>query len=162
MFRFLQGKKTNQRLLILGLDCAAPQLVFEEFLDELPTLRHLMDGGTWGILNSSIPCITVPAWSSMTSSRDPGVLGIYGFRNRADSSYDAMTTADSRAVEEKRLWDYIGEAGKQSVVLNVPQTFPVQPVKGHLISCFLTPSTGAQFAYPAIFKQEVLKHFPNY
>lgn len=162
MFRFLQGRKTSQRVLILGLDCASPQLVFEQFREELPTLHHLMKGGSWGILKSSIPCITVPAWASMTSSRDPGVLGIYGFRNRADSSYDALTTADARAVEEKRLWDYLGEAGKQSLVLNVPQTFPVQPIKGHMVSCFLTPNTGAQFAYPAIFKQEVLKHFPNY
>lgn len=162
MFRFLQGKKSQQRVVILGLDCAAPQLLFEEFRDELPHLRQLMEQGTWGILNSSIPCITVPAWASMTSSRDAGVLGIYGFRNRADYSYDALTTADSRAVAEKRLWDYIGAAGKQSLVLNVPQTFPVQPIKGNLVSCFLTPNTGAQFAYPAILKQEVLKHFPNY
>jgi predicted AlkP superfamily phosphohydrolase/phosphomutase len=52
--------------------------------------------------------------------------------------------------------------GKQSIVLNVPQTYPVQSLNGHLVSCFLTPNTGAQFAYPAIFKQEVLKHFPDY
>jgi predicted AlkP superfamily phosphohydrolase/phosphomutase len=162
MFRFLQGRKPSQRVLVLGLDCASPHLVFEQFRDELPTLRHLMESGTWGILNSSIPCITVPAWASMTSSRDAGVLGIYGFRNRADYSYDALTTADSRAVEEKRLWDYLSEAGKESIVLNVPQTYPVGTLKGHLVSCFLTPNTGAQFAYPAIFKQEILKHFPNY
>jgi predicted AlkP superfamily phosphohydrolase/phosphomutase len=162
MFRFLQGRKPSQRVLVLGLDCASPHLVFEQFRDELPTLRHLMESGTWGILNSSIPCITVPAWASMTSSRDAGVLGIYGFRNRADYSYDALTTADSRAVEEKRLWDYLSEAGKESIVLNVPQTYPLGTLKGHLVSCFLTPNTGAQFAYPAIFKQEILKHFPNY
>jgi predicted AlkP superfamily phosphohydrolase/phosphomutase len=162
MFRFLQGRKPSQRVLVLGLDCASPHLVFEQFRDELPTLRHLMESGTWGILNSSIPCITVPAWASMTSSRDAGVLGIYGFRNRADYSYDALSTADSRAVEEKRLWDYLSEAGKDSIVLNVPQTYPVGALKGHLVSCFLTPNTGTQFAYPAIFKQEILKHFPNY
>jgi predicted AlkP superfamily phosphohydrolase/phosphomutase len=162
MFRFLQGRKPAQRVLVLGLDCASPHLVFEQFRDELPSLRRLMEAGTWGILNSSIPCITVPAWASMTSSRDPGVLGIYGFRNRADYSYDALSTADSRAVEEKRLWDYLSEMGKQSIVLNVPQTYPVQPLNGHLVSCFLTPNTGTQFAYPAIFKQEVLKHFPDY
>jgi predicted AlkP superfamily phosphohydrolase/phosphomutase len=162
MFRFLQGRKPSQRVLVLGLDCASPHLVFEQFRDELPTLRHLMESGTWGILNSSIPCITVPAWASMTSSRDAGVLGIYGFRNRADYSYDALTTADSRAVEEKRLWDYLSEAGKESIVLNVPQTYPLGTLKGHLVSCFLTPNTGTQFAYPAIFKQEILKHFPDY
>src|SRR5690606_15438190 len=107
-------------------------------------LSSLMDSGTWGILKSSIPCITVPAWSSMTSSRDPGVLGIYGFRNRAAYDYESLSVADGRAVKEKRIWDYVGEAGKQSLVLNVPQTYPVKPIQGHLVSGFLTPNNSAQ------------------
>ena len=115
-----------------------------------------MRNGTWGILNSSIPCITVPAWSSMTSSRDPGVLGIYGFRNRATNDYESLYVADGRAVKEKRIWDYVGDAGKQSLVMNVPQTYPVKPINGNLVSGFLTPNANAQFAFPAIFKNEIL------
>lgn len=162
MFRFLQRRKQTQKLLLLGLDCASPFLIFEQFRDDLPTLSALMKKGTWGILKSSIPCITVPAWASMTSSRDPGVLGIYGFRNRSDYSYDKLQVADAKAVREKRIWDYVGEAGKKSLVLNVPQTYPVKPVEGHLVSGFLTPDSNAQFAYPAIFKAEVLKQISDY
>jgi predicted AlkP superfamily phosphohydrolase/phosphomutase len=162
MMRFFQRRKPTQKVLVLGLDCASPHLVFEQFKDDLPTLSALMDNGTWGILRSSIPCITVPAWASMTSSRDPGVLGIYGFRNRSDYSYDGLQVADGRAVQEKRIWDYVGKAGKQSLVMNVPQTYPVKPIHGHLVSGFLTPDTNTQFAYPAIFKAEVLKQIPDY
>lgn len=39
---------------------------------------------------SCVPPITVPAWSCMMSSHDPGSLGIYGFRNRTDHSYLAL------------------------------------------------------------------------
>lgn len=162
MFRFFNRRNQAQRVLLLGLDCASPDLVFQHFKHELPTLSRLMDTGTWGILNSSIPCITVPAWSSMTSSRDPGVLGVYGFRNRASNDYDALSIADGRSVKVKRIWDYVGEVGKQSLIMNVPQTYPVKPLEGHLVSGFLTPNTKSQFAYPAIFKQETLKKIPNY
>src|SRR5213080_104534 len=129
----------RKKVLVIGLDCAPPELVFEQWRDDLPNFRRVMDEGVWGKLESCIPAITVPAWSSMLSSRDPGVLGIYGFRNRADHSYDKMTTAMSPAVKHKRVWDYLSDAGKTSVVVGVPQTFPVKPLNGYLISDFLTP-----------------------
>ncbi|MAS36200.1 MAG: phosphodiesterase [Anaerolineaceae bacterium] len=158
----LRGKRRKKRMLVLGWDCADPQLVFDQFAADMPTLSRLRQGGTWGTLTSSIPCITVPAWSSMLSSRDPGVLGVYGFRNRADHSYSQMTKADSRAIQEKRVWDYLSDAGLESIVLGVPQTYPVQPINGHLVSDFLTPGTGSAFTYPAIFKQEILRIAPDY
>jgi predicted AlkP superfamily phosphohydrolase/phosphomutase len=156
------GRARGQRVVVIGLDCASPHLVFDQFHDELPVLSQLMAGGTWGELQSAIPCITVPAWSSMMTGRDPGVLGIYGFRNRADYSYAAMTTADSAAVRHPRLWDTLSEAGRDSVVIGVPQTYPVRPIKGQLVSCLLTPNTDSLFTYPAMLKQEVLNLAPNY
>ena len=72
----------------------------------------------------------------MLSSRDPGVLGLYGFRNRADYSYSKMRMADSNAILVKRVWDYLSDAGLESIVLGVPQTYPVKPLKGHLVSEF--------------------------
>src|SRR3990170_8076577 len=78
----------NRRVLVIGLDCAPPELVFERWRDELPVLRGLMERGTYGVLRSCDPPITVPAWTSMTSSRSPGTLGMYGFRNRRSRSYD--------------------------------------------------------------------------
>ena len=80
---------------VIGLDCAAPQLVFDRWLEELPAIRSLTERGSYGVLRSCDPPITVPAWSVMTSSRNPGVLGFYGFRNRRDHSYDALAFANS-------------------------------------------------------------------
>ena len=57
------------RALVIGLDCAPPQLVFERWREELPTLRSLMERGRYGVLRSCDPPITVPAWACMTSSR---------------------------------------------------------------------------------------------
>src|SRR3954449_12413320 len=54
------------RIMIVGLDCVPPEIVFEDMRDELPTLARLMAEGRHGRLRSCEPPITVPAWSCMT------------------------------------------------------------------------------------------------
>ncbi|MGN6378852.1 MAG: alkaline phosphatase family protein, partial [Gaiellales bacterium] len=132
---------TARRTMIVGLDCAPPEIVFDDMRSQLPVLSGLMDRGAWGPLRSCDPPITVPAWSCMMSSKDPGRLGVYGFRNRSDHSYDGLTFATNDKVREDRLWDILSAAGRRSVVLGVPQTFPPRPLNGDMVSCFLTPST---------------------
>ena len=147
--------KKSPRLLIIGLDCAEPSLIFGQWRDDLPNLARLMQKGSYGTLESCIPAITVPAWSCMMSGRDPGELGIYGFRNRADRNYQRMVVADSRAVKVPRLWDVLGDAGWQVAVLGVPGTFPPRAVNGVLTSCFLAPNTDVEYTYPAVLADQV-------
>ncbi len=160
MFKLFRRKP--RKVFVAGLDCAPPAVLFHTgrqnplgLKDQLPNLSRLIDEGLYGPLSSSIPCITVPAWASMVTSKDPGTLGFYGFRNRADYSYDRMTIATGSAVHEKRVWDVLGEAGKTSIVVGMPQTYPVRPLKGHLISCFLTPSTEKQYTHPHELRYEI-------
>ena len=154
MLNFLK-RRNRKKVFVIGLDCAEPSLLLERWRYELPNFSRLMQNGAFGRLTSAIPCITVPAWSSMLSSTDPGVLGIYGFRNRADHSYDNMTIANGEAVKEKRVWEYLGEADKESIVVGVPQTYPIRPIKGHMISSFLTPSTQKQYTHPNALRYEI-------
>ena len=144
------------RAMVIGLDCAAPELVLERWLDELPVLRSLTERGRYGVLRSSHPPITVPAWSSMTSSRSPGALGVYGFRNRRDHSYERLAFADSRSIRLPRVWDLLSARRRPVIVLGVPQTYPVSRVNGVMVSCFLTPDTDtAQYTYPVELKAEI-------
>ena len=146
----------KRRVAVIGLDCADPGLVFGRWLDELPNIRGLVERGTWGPLRSVDPPITVPAWSCMLTSRDPGELGIYGFRNRRDFTYDSLGVADSRAVGIERVWDHLGRADKHTIVLGVPQTSPPVPVNGELVSCFLTPDPQkAEYTYPPALRSEI-------
>jgi len=143
------------KVAIIGLDCAEPSLVFDQFADRLPNLTKLRERGLWGKLRSSDPPITVPAWMSMMSSKDPGTLGYYGFRNRADRSYEKMTTATSLAVKEPLLWDYLGRADKKVILLGVPQTYPPRPVNGLMVTDFLTPSIESNYTFPPELKTEI-------
>jgi predicted AlkP superfamily phosphohydrolase/phosphomutase len=143
------------KVFVIGLDCGEPTLVFNRWRDDLPNLRRLMEIGAYGELTSCTPAITVPAWASMLSSKDPGQLGFYGFRNRADYSYEHMSIATALSVKADRVWDILSRAGRQVIVAGVPQTYPVKPVNGCMISSFLTPSTRSQYTYPAELKDEI-------
>ena len=145
-----------RKVAVIGLDCADPGLVFDRWRDELPNLASLMGRGTWGPLRSVDPPITVPAWSCALSGRDPGELGIYGFRNRRDHSYDGMYTADSRAVRVDRVFDVLSRAGKHVVIQGIPGTWPPARVNGEAISCFLTPDTRTDaYTHPPELREEV-------
>ena len=93
------------KILCLGLDCAAPELLFG--FEDLPNLRRLMDVGAYGRIESVIPPSTVPAWMCMATSQDPGSLGVYGKRNRADHSYGNLAIASSRSITERAIWDQL-------------------------------------------------------
>ena len=77
------------KILVIGLDCAAPETPASATSGST-NFRRLMEDGCYGRLESVIPPITVPAWMCMSTSQDPGSLGVYGFRNRADHSYDGL------------------------------------------------------------------------
>jgi len=151
----VKAAASPRKVFVIGLDCGDPKLVFEVWRDELPNFRRLADGGLYGNLESCHPPITVPAWASMLASKDPGQLGCYGFRNRADYSYDRMSIATSKDIAQDRVWDILSRDARQVTLVGVPQTYPPHPVNGYLITSFLTPSISSQYTYPAGLKQEI-------
>jgi len=150
------------RVLVIGLDCAAPELVFDRWRQDLPNLSGLVSNGISGELQSSIPAITVPAWSSMLSGRDPGEIGVYGFRNRKDYGYENQFIATSSYVKVPRIWDHLSRAGKKSVVIGVPQTYPLKELDGWMVSGFLAPGIENEFTFPGSLREEVLEVAPDY
>jgi predicted AlkP superfamily phosphohydrolase/phosphomutase len=142
------------KLLVIGLDCAAPELLLGD--ERLVNLRRLMAAGAYGRLESVIPPITVPAWMCMATSQDPGTLGVYGFRNRTDHSYAGLGIANSRSIQELAIWDQLAREGKRSVIIGVPPSFPPRKVNGICVGCFLTPSTtNDDYTWPVSVKAEI-------
>jgi predicted AlkP superfamily phosphohydrolase/phosphomutase len=142
-------------MVIIGLDCAEPSLVFGDFLPRMPNVKKLMDGGIWGKMRSTDPPITVPAWTSMLTSKDPGELGVYGFRNRADYTYKGLYFANDDYIKEKRVWNYLARKRIESFALSVPQTYPPKPMRGILVGDFLTPDKNAVWTYPSEAAHEI-------
>ncbi len=151
-----------RKVVVIGLDSAPPNLLFDRFLDFLPNIRKLLSRSIYGPMKSCIPAITIPAWMCMATGKTPGELGLYGFRHRKGSSYNDIWIAHSLMVREKAVWDYIGEKGKKSIIVGVPPSYPPKKINGWLVSCFITPDTNCDYTYPKELKAEVEKIVGDY
>jgi predicted AlkP superfamily phosphohydrolase/phosphomutase len=142
------------KICILGLDCCAPEIIFND--ERLTNIRRLMDSGVWGRLESVIPPITVPAWMCMSTSQDPGSLGVYGFRNRTDHSYSGLGFATSKSISAFAMWDQVAREGRKSIIIGVPPGYPPRKINGISVGCFLTPDTAKdEFTHPPEIKQKL-------
>jgi predicted AlkP superfamily phosphohydrolase/phosphomutase len=138
-------------VIVIGLDCAPPALVFDRLAPRLPFLRAMVRRGASGRLRSIVPPITVPAWASMVSGKDAGQLGIYGFRDRIEGTR-ALRTVTSDDVRVDRVWDVLARHGLSSTALFVPPTFPVpassRTANDVMVSCMLAPSNASIVSHP--------------
>jgi predicted AlkP superfamily phosphohydrolase/phosphomutase len=148
------------KILVIGLDCAAPELLLGD--ERLGNIRRLMENGCYGRLESVVPPITVPAWMCMATSQDPGSLGVYGFRNRADHSYDGLAIVNSRSIQELAIWDQIAREGGRSTIVGVPPSFPPRKVNGVSVGCFLTPDTNRVYTHPPAIGAEIAQLVGEY
>jgi predicted AlkP superfamily phosphohydrolase/phosphomutase len=149
------GRGSRPRLVVIGLDCVTPQFLFGPWLAEMPNVRRLMESGMHGLLVSTIPPITVPAWMCMMTSKDPGTLGIYGFRNRASYGYGDLFTVNASYVNEKTVWNHLSRNRLRSIVMGVPLTYPPKPLSGVMVAGFLTPNKEAEYTYPPELKHRL-------
>src|SRR5262250_1293354 len=147
------------KICVLGLDCAAPEVMFGD--ERLVNIRRLMDLGVYGRLESVVPPITVPAWMCMSTSQDPGSLGVYGFRNRIDHSYDGLGIVNSRAIQELTIWDQVAREGKRATIIGVPPSYPPRKVNGVCSGCFLTPDTPRDTYTRAPAAKDTIAHLVN-
>lgn len=151
----------EKKVLVIGLDCAPGEIVFDR-RKELPVLGELVDNSVYGNLRSSDPPITIPAWMVMCTGKDPGRLGLYGFRHRKDYSYKDIWIATSQSIREKTVWDILGERGGRCCLVSVPPSYPPKPVPGNLISCFITPGDEKEYTYPSELRGELEEKFGKY
>jgi predicted AlkP superfamily phosphohydrolase/phosphomutase len=154
------SKETNDmahgpRVAVIGLDCGTPQLLFDQLAAEVPNIAALMRRGMHGELASITPPITIPAWACAMSGKTPGQLGIYGMRNRKNTTYEGLSIATSRAVTEPQVWDVLGRRGLKSLLIGVPPGYPPTPVEGWRVSCFLTPPSAESFTHPKELRADI-------
>jgi predicted AlkP superfamily phosphohydrolase/phosphomutase len=109
------------RALVIGLD-GATWSVLEPWAvaGRLPNLRALMARGTWGTLRSTVPALTMPAWSTFMTGRNPGGHGIFAFQRLDATSYGPRGLANAADLGAPTVWDIAGRAGRSVGVVNVP------------------------------------------
>jgi predicted AlkP superfamily phosphohydrolase/phosphomutase len=153
---------SHQRILVIGLD-GVPLDLIQGWVARgyLPTLGKLIEIGSVGPLRSTMPPTSGPSWSAFTTGKNPGKTGVYDFLYRVPGTYQfAPVSAQYR--QGPTLWQLLSEAGRGVGVLNVPVTYPTQPVNGFMISGFLTPYGAPDYIYPQALQKELEDYLGAY
>jgi predicted AlkP superfamily phosphohydrolase/phosphomutase len=150
----LDTPKPAHRVLIVGLDGATFDLMLP-WIDEgrLPNLGRILRSGAKSPLESTIPPITPCAWSSFMTGKNPGKHGLFDFIEPHGEHGFRFTNASFR--EGETLWGCLSRHGRRVGVVNVPMTFPPEPVNGFLISGLDTPHELSPFMYPVDIRAEL-------
>ena len=145
----------NTKVLVVGLDGATWDVILP-FVREgnLPTFRKLLEEGSWGILKSTLPPVTVPAWPSFATGKNPAKFGIYNFLI-VDNKTGGVRIVRSTDVKSKKIWDYLSFHGMKSIILNHPVTYPPEKINGIMVSGMLTPPGSNDYTYPPEILREL-------
>ncbi|MFZ1406023.1 MAG: alkaline phosphatase family protein, partial [Anaerolineae bacterium] len=128
---------------------------------KLPAMAQVLARGAWGQLRSTVPPMTGPAWTTFATGANPARHSIYDWVYREPGTYNFVpATAANRRLPS--LWSLLGAAGRRVAVVNVPMTFPPEPVNGLLISGLPTPSKQVTFTHPPELAQEIERITGNY
>jgi predicted AlkP superfamily phosphohydrolase/phosphomutase len=112
-------------------------------------------------MTTTVPPVTAPAWTSFMTGKNPGKHGLYDFRKRTKGSYDFVPVSSANR-EGRAIWDIIGQAGRRVIVVNVPMTYPPQPVNGLMITGMLTPRGRDNFTHPSGLQKELEEKIGKY
>jgi len=142
------------KVLIVGLDGATFRIIKPLVLEgKLPTFSRLMKNGIHGILRSTVPPITAPAWTSFTTGKNPGKHGLFHFTTFKEGSYD-YSLVNATFIKSKTMFRLASDAGKRVISINVPVTYPPEKLNGIVVSGMLSPKD-ATFTHPAGLSQKI-------
>jgi hypothetical protein len=130
---------TPKKVAVIGLDCALPHLMEKHIAEgHLPTIKKLIEGGV--IAENCLvpyPTITPPNWASIATGTWPGTHGItdFHYHQLGTTPYNVNTfqSFSSDRCEAEYLWDTADKAGKKSIVLNYPGSWPNHMKNGIVI-----------------------------
>jgi predicted AlkP superfamily phosphohydrolase/phosphomutase len=138
---------------------------------QMPNLAKLLARGVYGKLKTVSAPNCPKVYTAMATSAPPEENGITGFRVRGE-------TASTKMLTRKPLAKILSEAGVSVGLVNVPATFPAQPVNGYVVTGMLTRGTdcedgilcspkltdvsGGEAVYPASLKPELLANVGDF
>lgn len=148
------------RVLVIGLDGATFDVI-NPLLEagQLPNLARLQAEGITASLQSTHPPNSAPAWTSCRTGVNPGKHGIFNFWRCQAYEWPLVSSSD---VQVPAIENILSRQGLRVCTINVPLTFPPQPVNGIVISGHPTPGPESCFTYPAGLHAELLARVGDY
>jgi predicted AlkP superfamily phosphohydrolase/phosphomutase len=124
----------SDRTVLLGLD-GATFAVLDPLMQEgvMPFLKEFVASGARGDLQSVIPALTPPAWTSLTTGRSPGRHGIFDFFCKESPDSHNIRIATAKDVHGETIWSIADRHGLRTIALNFPLMFPAPRIRGYVV-----------------------------
>ncbi len=137
--------KPVSRVIVIGADglewkVLRPLLVAKR----CPNLAALMERGTFGRLETLEPALSPVVWTTIATGRPPEEHGIKAFEDQDKHAY----TAAQRKC--RAVWDIADRYGLSSCVLGWWVTWPVEDIRGAMVSGSSSPSMVDENWKPAL------------
>jgi predicted AlkP superfamily phosphohydrolase/phosphomutase len=144
----------SHRVLVLGLDGATFDII-QPLIEEnrIPNIKKLMENGSWGILDSTLPPVTIPAWISMMTGKNPGKLGVFDLLKREGYGVEPNGYCFTNHIP---LWKHLNAYGVRTGVINIPGTYPPEEVDGFMVTGMMTPSKDSSYSYPSKLQTDLI------
>lgn len=152
----------KKKVVVIGLDGATFHLL-RPLVDTgmMPTLARFLREGASGTLLSTHPPVTCPAWPTMFTGVNPGKHGVFSFTCR-NGGRKTPHTASLLDVRAPTVWELLGNVGYRVGIMNVPITFPAQPVNGFMVSGFPAPDSMPEVVWPREEYSKIVQDLPEF
>lgn len=143
---------TTPKVIVIGLDGATFKLLDPQMqAGKMPHLKRLIERGVRGTLLSTKPPVTVPAWTTFATGVHPGKHGCYDFFLPGKNIRD-FRPATSFEIKVPTLYELLHDAGKKSILVNLPNSYPPRLPHQTLVTDFMT--YGEDYIFPASLKDK--------
>jgi predicted AlkP superfamily phosphohydrolase/phosphomutase len=126
----------------------------------MPNLGRALESNPSFELESVVPPVTAPAWTSFMTGKNPSKHGIFDF-TRFDPGTCDWKINNSQHIRSKTIWQLLSEKGKRVVVLGLPYTYPTYEINGAMVAGWDAP-TLSSFTYPEQLAEEIFSVVPDY
>ena len=146
-------------MLTIGWD-GVDWKVLRPMLDagDLPTLADLIERGAHGDCLSTIPSHSWAAWPSFMTGLNPAGHAVFDIlEHRPGVSKRLPITY--RSIKARTVFEDLTDAGKTTLALNIPLTFPTPAINGKVVAGGVLPASRS-YTHPVELQAELDNNAP--
>ena len=148
--------------MVIGLD-GATYSILDPLMEAgyMPYLRQFAADGVRAGIESTIPPITPPAWTTIMTGRSPANHGILDFFRPESPGSQFLRFVSTKQLQCETIWSYLTRQHRSAACLNFPVMSPPVPISGYSIPGFVTWRHLRHSCYPADL-MDTLKTIPGF
>ena len=94
-------------------------------------------------------------WKCYASGKNPGGFGVFWFE-KVDLANEEIAVCSGSDFDTPEIWDYLNDEGRTAGVMNMPSTYPSQPIEEFMISGGPDAVEGEYRSLPVLLTDEGL------